>query len=166
MTALVGGSVGAIGATWLQGKHQRAEAWRDRLVRAADEFGTGVLEAIMSLRDANLAIDGVIAEQESGARPAGIPPSEVDEAKAALVELDRRVDDAHARFARLQILFGVAAESTRAGESAIVALRSGSGALWEWPFPDQSAANSRLDEAHESLQRFATSARAAIESGR
>ncbi len=166
VTALIGGSVGAIGARWLQGRHQRAEAWRDRLVPAADDFGTGVLQAILAVRDARRVVGDVLSEQEIGERPPGKSPLDFDDVKAALTELERRIDVAHARLARVQILFGVDEPPTTEGESAILALRRGTTALSEWPIPDRETAERYLNEADDALGRFATAARSAIEAGR
>jgi hypothetical protein len=48
VTALLGGALGGIVARILQSRHERLEAWRDRLVPAFDDLATGVLQAILA----------------------------------------------------------------------------------------------------------------------
>lgn len=48
---LAGGSLGALITTLLRISHEREEQLRERMITAADDFGTGILQAIIDLRD-------------------------------------------------------------------------------------------------------------------
>jgi hypothetical protein len=47
-SALLGGFAG----TWLRIRHERDEAFRDRQITAADDFSTGLHQALLALRNA------------------------------------------------------------------------------------------------------------------
>lgn len=67
--------------------HERSEAWTDRLVRAADDFATGVEQGILGVRDV-ITVVGQNRDREPV----------VEEAK-------RRLHEAVARTARVRLLF-------------------------------------------------------------
>lgn len=69
-------------------EHDRAEQWRDSFVRAADDFATGVDQAILGVRD----VIAAVADR-----------GDVD---AAAAEAKRRSHEAVARMARIRLLFG------------------------------------------------------------
>jgi hypothetical protein len=52
LVAILGGLGGGLLGTWLQIRHERAEAFRERLITAADDLSTGLLQADIALRDA------------------------------------------------------------------------------------------------------------------
>jgi hypothetical protein len=68
-------------------QHERSEQWVERMVRAADDFSTGIEQAILGVRD----IINAVADK-----------GDVDKASA---EAKRRVDEAIARVARIKLLF-------------------------------------------------------------
>jgi len=73
--------------------HERTEQWSERLVRAADDFSTGVEQTILGLRDVFTAIGD---------------EGDVDAARA---EAKRRLHETVARLARIKLLFGEDAEA-------------------------------------------------------
>jgi hypothetical protein len=76
-------------------EHERSERWVDRFVRAADDFSTGIEQAILGVRDVIHAVnDG----------------GDVDSAR---VEAKRRLDEAIARIARIKLLFGEDSDAAR-----------------------------------------------------
>jgi hypothetical protein len=52
LVAILGGLGGGLLGTWLQIRHERQEAFRDRMITAADDLSTGLLQAIIGLDDA------------------------------------------------------------------------------------------------------------------
>jgi hypothetical protein len=71
-----------------QRAHERTEQWRERLVREAADFSTGVEQAILGVRDViNAVTDG-------------------GDVAAASIEAKRRLHEAIARIARIKLLFG------------------------------------------------------------
>jgi hypothetical protein len=173
-------------ATWLRGKqdgtqldrrlvhereHQareleaaRAEQWRDRLVRAADDFSTGAMQAMLALRDALVAarhgdlkrqveeVDGAWSHEYVSELPTVI---------AAVRELERRVDEAHARLARVHLLFGETSEAGRAADAVIEALRRSVEHVGRYfPGPDEVRGEMALSDADEATAAFG---RAALE---
>ena len=108
MVALVGGSIASIVTTLLRISHEREESFSDRMLTVADDFVTDSLKAMFALRDAKDTALRLGSTDEKGQlgirnRPAGEPIPEVD---AALDHAGQLVDEAHARFARIQLLFG------------------------------------------------------------
>jgi beta-phosphoglucomutase-like phosphatase (HAD superfamily) len=69
-------------------EHERSEQWVDRLIRAADDFSTGVEPAILGVRDVISVVSGK------------------GDVAAAAVEAKRRNHEAVARVARIKLLFG------------------------------------------------------------
>jgi hypothetical protein len=167
LAALGAGAIGALLTTWIRGRHERAEAWRDRLVPAADELATDILQAILALRDASRAVAGARVDEELKLpSERAVTVLDLEPVQAALQDAERCCDEAHARLARVQILFGVNEPPTIAAQRAIAALRATTTALKEWPVPDEDQGAAKLEEAHEALESFATFARKAIERGR
>lgn len=103
-------AVAALGATWLRIRfegsqeaarrvhdrdqqearleNEREEAWRDRMVRAADDFSTGVEQALLAVNDA------ISAVTNRGDR------------QATVQEAHRTIREAVVRVGRIRLLFG------------------------------------------------------------
>ena len=93
MVALAGGSIGAIIATLLRIRHERKEAMRQRMMEAADDLSTGIVQATIALDPVNSRVipwHMLEAERRSEVR---------DEARRCLAE-------ATARMGRIELLFG------------------------------------------------------------
>jgi hypothetical protein len=119
--AAVGGALTLV-ATWLRGRqerahldrrlehereqqtrqlsHERSEQWSERLLRAADDFSTGVEQSILGVRD-------VIAVKQQTI----MGRSDAGELAAATAEAKRRHHEAEARLARIRLLFGEEADA-------------------------------------------------------
>jgi hypothetical protein len=166
IAALLAGGLGAIVATWLRGRHERAEAWRDRLVPAADDFATGVVQALLAGRDAKRAGERALEEARMGEAtlPGGVL-ADVPSVKHAVSELERLSDEAHARLARVQLLFGSTSDAGKAADEAVTMLRRATLLFRESPDPDVEGGNRQINLAHDAHLRFAAAARAAIERG-
>lgn len=75
VVALVSGAVGALLTTLLRIRHEREERYRERQLTAADDFSTGVIQAMRLIRDAHgdrskipAAREGVAAAHDRQAR--------------------------------------------------------------------------------------------------
>src|SRR5213078_3852392 len=100
-----GGAIGSVLTTLIRGRHERDAQLRDRMIAAADDFATAALRAQMQLW---------MAAAVPGTRGGD---SRDDRAHVAthLPETLRRIDEAHGRVARIQLLFG---NDTSAGTAA------------------------------------------------
>lgn len=119
---------------------------------------------MLALRDALVAArDGDIEQsvrEEDGTWHYG-SVSELPSVIAAVKELERRVDEAHARLARVNLLFGEASEAGRAADVVIGALRRSVDYVGRYhPGPDEARGEMALDEADEANATFG---RAALE---
>jgi hypothetical protein len=116
--------------------HEREEQWRERLVRAADDFSTAVSQALLGVHDA-------IADDEGNRT-------------AAVDEADRRVGEAIARVGRVRLLFG---EDTEVAAAANALLPQLSTALSHVrpsiaPVPDASGAWKAIEKAYDQHKTF------------
>ncbi len=99
------------------------------MLGAADDFGTGLLQAILGVRDARtFLIDEIDARERVGATGDW---QAVDE--PVVVEAQHRVDVVHDRLARVQLLFGEGTETSNAAEAAVIELRAAVSNLGDWP---------------------------------
>jgi hypothetical protein len=134
--------VGALTARW-RIQHEREEQLRDRMISAADDFVTGALQAQVALWEAGGA------EERGSSLEARRP------------EALRLIAEAHARLARVNLLFGL---NTAAGEAAtdtINDLWSGRHALESIP-PSREGVLQASGVALEALNKFTELARNAL----
>jgi hypothetical protein len=155
-----GGAVGTVLTTFWRIRHERAEAWRTRLLDAADDFTTGALQALMKLEYVNdwlwhshEAGEGYLSEKEA----------------AAMREADGLIQEARSRLARIQLLFGGKSDTGSSATAMIDELRAVSSALW--PDPDTSIiefqrASDALAGARDALADFVSAARRAAWMGK
>jgi hypothetical protein len=119
-------------------QHEREEAWRTRLLEAADNFASGVTQALLVLRNARNAIDRYGSTDDKGnvwlsERISGKRVPEIESAFASAQEL---IDEAHARFSRVQLLFGRETEVGAIALALVLNLREAMAeGLAAWPFP-------------------------------
>jgi hypothetical protein len=166
-SALLGGAAGGIIVRFMQSRHERAEAWRDRLVPAADDFATGVLQAILAVRDTIGVVHDKVSDQDLEVDPDKRVVSILDlpEVQESHAELARRIDEVHARLARVQLLFGVQSPAGKAAGECILALRRAGRHLSDWPQPEWEEATRVLDEVRVLHEAFAEAALAATRRG-
>ena len=124
--AVIAGVGGGLAGTWLQIRHEREEAFRDRLITAADDLATGLQQAIIGLDEAySVALKhGFVAEDRVVFRhPGGAPNPARDRGVCASRQADRRGTSAHgSRVAPLRPVSGP-------DRSAMLALMHLEGAL-------------------------------------
>lgn len=125
--------------------HERAERWRDLLVRAADDFSTGVEQAILGVRDVISTV------------------SDKGDVDAATAEAKRRVHEAVARFARIRLLFGDDSDAVAPIENLLVELDLARGAAAK---TDPTFAWQKLDKVYRLHEQFRVAAREMISSPR
>jgi hypothetical protein len=105
LSSFVGGAGGALLATLLRIRHERHEGLRQRMVEAADDFATGVVQARMAFRALHFDTE-----------------DDTSEHSAALQEAQRRVEVVEARAGRVLLLFGEFTATGDAAEDAMVGL--------------------------------------------
>jgi hypothetical protein len=159
--ALVGGgAAGTLASTFWRIRHERAEAWRSRLLDAADDFATGVLQALMKLE----RMSGWIAFSDDS------DYGYLTTAQAeGMKEADALIAEARARLARIHLLFGSASVAGSWATELVEKLREASKALWHDPEMggvDVAAADKALLAAREALEGFGTAGRLAAWKGR
>lgn len=86
-------------------RHERAEQWRDRLVRAADDFSTGVEQALLAV---NEAISAVVNRGDR---------------EGTVAEARRVIGEAVARVGRVKLLFGEDSRPAAIGRDLLPTLR-------------------------------------------
>jgi hypothetical protein len=139
----VGGVVAGLLTTWWRIKHEREAQLRDRMVAAADDFATGALQAQVELWEA------------------GAAPERGSTVEARRSEALRRIAVAHARLARVQLLFGGKSPAGVDATKTINDLWSGRAAIESEP-PDVPQILQASGDALKSLNAFTGSARAAL----
>lgn len=153
IVSLLSGAGGAYLSTLMRLRHEREERIRERMLSAADDFGTGLLQAILGIRDARTAMVDLIEEDRV---KQNVDWQAVDE--PVVVEAQRRVDVVHDRLARVQLLFGEGTETSVKAEAAILELRAAVADLGDWPRPNLESAWARagsLIELHRGYNRAA-----------
>jgi hypothetical protein len=156
LAALLSGAGGAYLATWLRIRHEREEAFRERLLVAADDFATGILQAILAVRDVSVAR---VDHDPDWATPDQHHHPDVE---AASEEARRRIDQAHARLARVELLFGRGSAAGEAAGDLVTALRQALEHIREWPRPDAQRYSDEMNRAHALLDQFGGAVRIAI----
>ena len=113
--------------------YERDERWTERHIRAADDFATGVDQAIIGVR-------AVIAVVRKG-----------QDADPVAAEAHRVVHEAVARLARIRLLFGQSTVVTRPAEDLLVELELARAAAVD---PDRSSAWSQLQKVYRLRDEF------------
>ena len=151
-SSVLGGALGSLITTLLRGRYERDAQLRDRMLAAADDFATGALQAQMQLWEA-----AAVPSTRGGDQTA-------DAAHVAeqLPETLRRIAVAHARLARIYVLFGKDTPAGRDAKATIDALWSGRDALQRKPDPVPADALAAMGEALGLLDSFTARAREAL----
>ena len=134
--------VGGLTTRW-RIRHEREEHLRDRMISAADDFVTGALQAQVALWEAGGA-------EERGSSLEGRRP-----------EALRLIAEAHARVARVNLLFGLNTEAGKAATETINDLWNGRHALESVP-PLREGVLQASSAALEDLNKFSELARSAL----
>jgi hypothetical protein len=158
VVAIISGLSGGALGTWLQIRHERHEAFRERLITAADDLSTGLLQAIIGLDEAHstcLEHAFMNAQNQVTFRDPGTGHMPA-ETKEALARSRALIGEARARVGRVALLFGPVSAPDRAATLAIWGLRDAFRALDAWPVPDLEKFSDELAHARKYLQDFNT----------
>jgi hypothetical protein len=158
LVALLGGLSGGVLGTWLQIRHEREEAFRERLITAADDLSTGLLQAIIGLDTAHTTcIDRAFLYPPDPERltfrdpNTGEMPAESAEALRRSRELIREVE---ARRARISLLFGPVSAPDATTTVAVFSLEEAQHALEHRPLPDLGRYSELMRNAREGHRDF------------
>jgi hypothetical protein len=158
LVAVVSSAIGGVVGAYLQTRHERTERLRDRLLVAADDLATGLAQAILNVRHNLNALEDHLT---MGARP-------TDE--GSLAESRRTIDEAIARVARVELLYGIESPTAKSANATVVALRQAVDELHNAGVNLPQAlddAGERFREASTEYRKFSSEARsAAIALGR
>jgi hypothetical protein len=155
--ALVGGGAGAVLTTFMRNRHEREERFRERMLAAADDYSTGVVQALLKLNAARQSVATWLLVDDA---PRSV--NRPDDVTGAIAAADELVDVVHSRLARVQLLFG---ESSLAGEAAgeaLVKMRATLGTLREIPSTNLAVARIEFEAAAKGHAKFNREALAAM----
>jgi hypothetical protein len=143
LVAVVGSALAGVAVGLLRMRHDRSESFRDRMLTAADDLATGLMQAV-------LVAGHVVGELEDY-----LIDEKQPEGRGDLRELRRLIDEATARLARVELLFGVGSVTVERANAVL-------GCLRRVPYTLQSGGNlhRRLDEAVDEYQAAASAYRA------
>ena len=156
LVAVIAGLGGGLAGTWLQIRHERDEAFRERQITAADDLSTGLIQAIIGLDDAySIALKhGYVDAQNrvTFSRPGtGEVPTEIQEAFAHARAL---IGAARARTARVSLLFGPVSAPDRSATLTLMHLEETLRALEGWPVPELDKYRQEIAGARKYLSDF------------
>lgn len=153
LAAIVGGAGGAILTTLIRIRHERDENFRARLLAAADDFATGLQQALIALANARFTAFELAIEIEAPAQ------ERARDFRKTLASAWESIDAARARSARIELLFGADSPAHERAQDALVALRTIAHALAEAP---HAVSLSSLDDDYQVGHRRAISANRAF----
>lgn len=174
IVGLASGALGAIVTARLRFSYERGKVIRDRMITAGDDFVTAVFHTIVALQEAHAAAlrhgrtessgqlpitDRWGKRQVSITDPWGKRLPEVD---IAYREASRRIDEALARYTRIQLLFGIGTQAERAARSCAIEMQAALANLEASPFPNFPAYTKAFTGLSEWQERFGARAHEAI----
>ncbi|HEY3961619.1 MAG TPA: hypothetical protein VGL84_03775 [Gaiellaceae bacterium] len=146
--------------TFMRNRHERDERFRERMLIAADDYSTGVVQAMLLLNAArHRVLDELIGKD-------GKPVTLSDETRGVIATAIERVDDAHSRLARVQLLFGDTTTAGVSANTALASMRATIRCMNEWPRADGPGVTEAFTKAHDAHQAFNRDALAAMRGGR
>jgi hypothetical protein len=139
LVAGIGGLAGGLLGTWLQIRHERREAFRSRLIEAADDLATGMQQAMIALDDAHkTAFENGFKDAQDRVTFREPSTGKLPDPTAHAFKRSRELNaEAQARQARVALLFGPVSPADRSAtltigrcESRSRRLRSGRCPTW------------------------------------
>jgi hypothetical protein len=149
LVAICASAVGGFAGAVLRSRYERAEAVRQRMLLAADDLITELGQALMRTDELNIRAERAMSE----------PHVSLESVSAVVKEARRCVDEAQARFSRVELLFGTNSAASDGARRAIRALRVIVAEYDNWPPGDSVGARSAWD----GYAAFSEEARMAIE---
>ena len=158
LVALVGGLSGGVLGTWLRIRHEREEAFRERLITAADDLSTGLLQAIIGLDSAHTTCVGRAFLYPPDPNRLTFRDSNTGEMPAESVEALRRswelIREVEARRARISLLFGPTSAPDATASMAVITLKEAQHALEDRPLPDLDRYSEQMQHARDDHRNF------------
>jgi hypothetical protein len=150
VSSFIGGAGGALLTVLLRIRHERDEQLRDRMLAAADELTTGLVQARMVTGDA-------VVRSE-------VPADDGPTFDEVLKKAEELVDHAKARQGRVDLLFDDRSPSGLAAAAALDDLYGAVNHLVERPLSSHGVglARSRLKKADTAIRDFNRAAREAV----
>lgn len=150
--AVAGSALAGVVVGVFRTRHERNESFKDRMLTAADDLATGLAQALLAVRQRLDEIEDWVVEHRDV------------ELQSDLREARRLIDEAAARLARCELLFGVESPPTTAAAACLTSLRQ---AVWTLEgggdiHPVWDRAGEQFRAAQEAYRDFATSARQAV----
>jgi hypothetical protein len=158
LVALIGGLSGGVLGTWLQIRHEREEAFRERLITAADDLSTGLLQAIIGLDTAHTTCVGSAFLYQPDPNRLTFRDSNTGEMPAECAEALRRsselIREVEARRARISLLFGPVSLPDTTATIAVITLKEAQDALEDRPLPDLDRYSEQMQNARKDHRDF------------
>ena len=156
LVAVIAGLGGGLAGTWLQIRHGREEAFRERLINAADDLATGLQQAIIGMGNTySTVLEHSVLDpqgQMTTVTAAGGMPAEIKEALKRSREL---IGEARARMARVALLYGPVSAPDRSATLAVIHPENALDALDPWPpVPDLPKYREEMSGARSYLDDF------------
>ena len=156
LIAAIGGLGGGVLGTWLQIRHERAEAFRDRQIRAADDLATGLLQALIAVDAARSAcLEHGFTDEQSRMTIRDPSTGHVpDSISKAFKEARALIAEVRARQARISLLFGPVSGPDRSTEMTLTSIGNALRALDHRPRPNWEEHSEARGRAKRGLQDF------------
>jgi hypothetical protein len=162
--AAIGGTIGALITAFARMSHERAERIRERKLAAADDFTTGVIQAVLALRDARqAALSRGTMDETAKLKVVGSQGKRAPEFEDAIEKARSIVDEAHARQARIVLLFGWTTPAGKAARSVVLWMRRAVNALEVVPYLDLKRYNEAVANVQGEQVKFSATARGEIQ---
>jgi hypothetical protein len=156
LVAVIAGLGGGLAGTWLQIRHERDEAFRNRLITAADDLATGLQQAIIGLDEAySTALKYGYVDAQNRVTWASPETGQVaPETEEAFAQARKLIGEARARTARVSLLFGPVSAPDRSATLALMHLDGTLMALDAWPVTKLDEFSKQLGGARTYLADF------------
>jgi hypothetical protein len=163
LVALLGGSLGGVFAAWLQTRHESRQAFRERMITAADDLSTALLQASLSVDEARQiclsrgfrnAQNRLTIRDETGKVP--------DEIRDALKRADALIAEAQTRIGRVSLFFGTLSLAPHCATMAITELKLALDGLRLLPASEMAEVSEGRTQATKQIRAFNDQALQAI----
>lgn len=155
LVAIIGGLGGGVIGTWLQIRHERREAFRERLIAAADALSTSLLQASLGVAEARTAcVKHGFLGPDNQVRLFDEDGKMIEEIKSALTRADELIAEAQASIGRVSLFFGTVSPTERSATQTISELKWVMTSLREWPNPNWAEVSKGRSQATKHLQEF------------
>ena len=148
---LIAGLFGGAGGAYLTARHSARHDEKTRMLDAADDFSTTATKTLQVVASVGLQASKLEDTNER------FNSSDASLSAGMLAEMNRAniaVNEAHAKLARVILLFGDDSWPARFGQELLLTLRAYLEGLEDWPDLDEAAAGDLFEDAHIAHQDF------------